>query len=514
MNIFAQLKNLFRKGGAKLGMVNSLVNITDDPRISIPASEYSRIRLAKTYYKDDLKPIRYKNSLGVMKERPISSINITKMSAHRLASIIFNEQCTVNIQNEQADALLDEVIKDNDFYNRYEEHLENGIALGGFAIRPYIENDKVKLAYINADQFYPLHTNQDEVDAAAVASTITKTESDRTIYYTLLEFHEWDGEAYKITNELYRSESPSQVGINVPLSTLAEYENLAPSVELNGLTKPLFAYFKAPGANNKRLDSPLGLGIVDNAKSIVDAINMTHDQFVWEVKNGRRKIAVPAEMIKPGARFGNEQDVDNQRKPMLDDETDVYLQLFGDTERLSIQDLTSSIRNTEYQQTMDFFLSEFENAIGLSQGTFTNMPSGVKTATEVVTNNSMTYQTRSSYLTQVEKQLKNLVVAIFELMSCGQLYTDGQARFTGNVEELDIVVDFADGVFTDKTTQFTQDSQAVTMGVMPKKRFLMRNFNLDEQQADQWLEELEAEQPENNINSLLENNDYPGNGDD
>lgn len=34
------------------------------------------------------------------------------------------------------------------------------------------------------------------------------------------------------------------------------------------------------------------------------------------------------------------------------------------------------------------------------------------------------------------------------------------------------------------------------MGVMPKKRFLMRNFGLDEEVAEQWLEELDEEMPE------------------
>ena len=125
----------------------------------------------------------------------------------------------------------------------------------------------------------------------------------------------------------------------------------------------------------------------------------------------------------------------------------------------------------------------------------------------------MTYQTRSSYLTQVSKQIKGLIVAILELMECGGLFDDGQARWSGDPEGVDINIDFADGVFTDKTTQFTQDSQAVTMGVMPKKRFLMRNFSLDEEQADQWLAELNEEQPEQDGNSFEETGNPDGDDD-
>ena len=492
-------------------MVNQLTNITDDPRISIASEEYERINVAKSYYKDDLGRVRYLNSYGNHMSRDLISVNVTKMAARRLASIIFNEQCTITVGDDKTNNLIGQILADNDFFNQYEEKLEEGIALGGGAIRPYVEDDKIKLAWVNASQFYPLHSNKNEIDEAAIASQTTVTEGNMNVYYTLLEFHQWNADGtYKITNELYRSENINTVGIQVPLNTLDEYKNLQPQVTLTGLTKPLFAYFKSPGANNKQLDSPLGLGLVDNSKKIIDAINQTHDSFYWEVKMGQRRVVVPAEMLRPGASYGNDE-VDQLRPPVFDDDENVFVQMYGDDE-MKITDLTAPIRNDQYQQAMDFFLSEFENSIGLSQGTFTSTPSGIQTATEVVSNNSMTYQTRSSYLTQVDKQIKALVVAILELMECGQLFDDGKARWSGDPEDVDINIDFADGVFTDKTSQFTQDSQAVTMGVMPKKRFLMRNFSLDEEQADQWLAELTEEQPEQDSSSFEEMNNP--NGDD
>lgn len=494
MGLLQNLRNLFRKGGAKLGMVKQLTNITDDPRISIASEEYDRIATALRYYKDDLGRVHYKNSYGKDQVRDLISINVTKMAARRLASIIFNEQCSVTVGDEATNELVTQVFTDNDFFNQYEEKLEEGIALGGGAIRPYVSNGEVKLAWVNANQFYPLHATANAIDEAAIASQTTQTENNMNVYYTLLEFHQWtpDG-SYKITNELYRSENVNSVGVQVPLNTLEEYQGLRDEVTLTGLTSPLFAYFRTPGANNKRLDSPLGLGLVDNSKKIIDAINQTHDSFFWEVKMGQRRVAVPAEMLRVPS-FNNEK-VDAMRPPVFDADENVFVQMYGDDE-MKITDLTTPIRNDQYQAAMNFFLEEFENATGLSQGTFTSTPSGIQTATEVVSNNSMTYQTRSSYLTQVEKQIKALVVAILELMECGELFPDGQARWSGNPEEVEVNIDFADGVFTDKTTQFTQDSQAVTMGVMPKKRFLMRNFNLGEEQAEEWLTELEAEQPE------------------
>ena len=54
MGMLSTIKNWFWKGGAKLGMVNELTSITDDPRISISSDEYDRIAVAEQYYRDDL----------------------------------------------------------------------------------------------------------------------------------------------------------------------------------------------------------------------------------------------------------------------------------------------------------------------------------------------------------------------------------------------------------------------------------------------------------------------------
>ncbi|MDF4186030.1 hypothetical protein PV940_03145 [Ligilactobacillus salivarius] len=60
--------------------------------------------------------------------------------------------------------------------------------------------------------------------------------------------------------------------------------------------------------------------------------------------------------------------------------------------------------------------------MGFSSGTFSYDGQGVKTVTEVVSENSTTYQTRSSYLTQVELFLNQLVNAILEVASVGQFF--------------------------------------------------------------------------------------------
>ena len=516
MSFLTTLKNLIWKGGAKLGMTKSLTKITDDERVAIAESEYTRIQEAKKYYRDDLPVVWYRNSYGNKRHRKMNTLNITKLSAKRLASIIFNEQCEISLKDHANDELLSQIIDNNHFNLQFEQHLETGIALGGLAARPYVDDqDNIRIAWANADQFYPLHSNTDNISECVFASRSARTENKQLVYYTLLEFHQWlDTNTYQITNELYRSTERDVVGQSVPLSTL--YPKMQPTITFNNgiIKKPLFAYFRTPGANNKDLDSPLGMGIVDNSKNIINAINTTHDEFLHEIKMGKRRIAVPAEMLRPGNKFGNTANDDETHPLMFDPDMDVYEQFYGDADNMNITDLTSDIRTQQYKEAIDYFLREFEEQTGFSAGTFSFDGQSVKTATEIVSENSTTYQTRSSYLTQVELFLNQLVTAILEVASTREFFSDGQARCKFNADdELGLSVHFDDGVFVDKDKQQTNDLALVAAGVMPKLQFLIRNEGLSEEDAQQWLQQVQKEQPEYTPNSFEEGKSPDGDND-
>ena len=514
MGLLSVIRDFFWKGGAELGMTKSLTKITDDNRVAIASSEYDRIQLAKKYYRDDLPLVHYRNSYGQRKHREMSTLNVTKLASKRLASIIFNEQCEISIGDDQLNGLLNQILQGNHFNLQFEQHLETGIALGGLAARPYVDDqNNIRIAWANADQFYPLHTNTDNISECVFASRSTRVENKQMVYYTLLEFHQWsDALTYTITNELYRSTERDVVGQSVPLSTL--YPKMQQTITFNNglIKKPLFAYFRTPGANNQDLDSPLGMGIVDNSKNVIDAINHTHDEFVHEIKMGKRRIAVPAEMLRPGNNFGDGKD-DETHPLMFDSDMDVYEAFYGDDD-MKITDLTSDIRTQQYKDAIDYFLREFEEQTGFSAGTFSFDGQSVKTATEVVSENSTTYQTRSSYLTQVELFLNQLVTAILQVAATPDFFSDHKARcqFDAN-NDLDLTVHFDDGVFIDKDKQKADDLALVSAGVMPKLQFLIRDFGLSEDEAQQWLAQVQKEQPELSYNSLEEVQDPTGDDD-
>lgn len=504
MSFMRKLKRLIHKGGVKLGLVQqkSLSSITDDPRIKVPAEEYDRIRKAKRYYQDNLPEVEYWTTKGKQK-RPLNSLNALKSASNALASLMFNERCSIKVNDAKLQNLLDEIFKDNNYYLDQETHLETWIALGSGAIRPYVENDKIKLSWANATEIYPLEANTTKVDQIAISRRLQKIENNNAVYYTLLEFHQWgnwttdeQGRKYRpyiITNELYRSGDPNTIGEQVPLDYVDEYAGLSSTTTINYLEKPLFAFYRNAGANNKNLVSPLGIGLCDNWFSTVDDINMVHDGFEWEVKTGYRRVSIPRSWVRRQQNMNGHQIPEDQQY-FWDPNDAVFVPVNSKDDTSSFKDLSINIRNEQYEGAMDFFLRELENDLKLSPGTFTVTPSGVQTATEVVTNNSKTYQTRSSYLTMLEKTIDQLVYAIAELLQNGDLWSDGKARWNGDLDSLVITPDFNDGVFVDQEAQRSADLQAVQASVMPKIQFIMRNYNLSEEEAQKWLQQIQDEQ--------------------
>ncbi|WP_373711842.1 phage portal protein [Jeotgalibaca porci] len=501
--MFDRIKNLFRKAGAELGMVNSLTKVVDHPKINVEQSEYDRIAKSLQYFEGSFDDVKYHNSDHELKTRPYMSINMMKVVAKRMASLLYNEQCRINVGGDDkfkdANEFIQQTFSDNDFNKNFERYLESDLALGGLVIRPYFDvgQQKIKLSWCQAPTIYPLRNNTNDVSEIAIASVNQTIENDKVVYYTLLEFHEWVNSAYQITNELYRSENKSVVGIQVPLSSYEAYKDIAPVATLNEVTRPVFIYLKPQGFNNRNITSPLGIGICDNALSTLKQINDTFDQFNWEIKMGQRRVAVPEDLTSLGI---DERGI-KQPKQVFDSSQNVFIKMRGDSEDgFKITDLTSEIRSQAYIAALNNALQVLEMQVGLTAGTFSfDAKGGLKTATEVVSENSMTQQTRSSQLTMVDRAIKELIISILELAMAYEAY-NGDIPTMG-----DISVDFDDGVVTDKQQQLDFFTQAKSAGFASTKLAIKKVFGYTDDQAEDLIKEINDEVPnEPEVSGLAE----------
>lgn len=494
MNLIQKVKDFFKQG--RYNMTTSNLNsILDHPKIAVTQEEFRRIQHNLSYYQSKFDDVEYTNTDGDRKHRKLNHLPIARTAAKKIASLVYNEQAEISADDDTLNDFLNDMLGNDRFNKNFERYLESALALGGLAMRPYVDGDKVRVAFIQAPVFLPLQSNTQDVSSAAILTKAIKSEGKNNVYYTLVEFHEWvtkdgseygstkDKSLYRVTNELYKSRTDSTLGERVNLSEL--YPDLEPVTVLKDLSRPLFTYLKTPGMNNKDINSPLGLSIFDNAKTTIDFINRTYDEFMWEVKMGQRRVLVPEQMtqLKVQDEQGN---ITFKRR--FDVEQNVYMQIAaGNMDSGNITDLTTPIRSSDYISAIAEGLKLFEMQIGVSNGMFTFDGQGVKTATEIVSENSDTYQMRNSIVALVEQSIRELCVSMCELGKAVGLYK-------GTIPELDdISVNLDDGVFTDRHAELDYWMKMVAAGLAPKTMAIAKTLNVTEEQAEEIYQSINDE---------------------
>lgn len=499
MGLIQKVKDFFNRGRYNM-QTSNLNSVLDHPKIAVSQEEYSRIQHNLTYYQSKFDDVEYINSEGDVKRRKFNHLPIARTASKKIASLVYNEQAEITSDNKSVDEFISYTLDNDRFNKNFERYLESGLALGGLAMRPYVDGDRIRVAFVQAPVFLPLQSNTQDVSNAAILTKAIKSEGRKNVHYTLVEFHEWvtadgneqgstkDKSYYRITNELYKSDISDALGQRVNLSEL--YPDLEQVTMFKDLSRPLFTYLKTPGMNNKDINSPLGLSIFDNAKTTIDFINKTYDEFMWEVKMGQRRVIIPEQLTTLTAQ---REDGSITFKRRFETDQNIYTQLGGgDMDANSIKDITTPIRSNDYITAISEGLKLFEMQIGVSAGMFSFDGKSMKTATEVVSENSDTYQMRNSIAALVEQSIKELCVSICELGKATGLYK-------GEIPELeDISVNLDDGVFTDRNAELAYWMQMVSAGFAPQRLGIQKTLNVSEEEAKDYLAEINGELPPEN----------------
>lgn len=442
-------------------------------------------------------------------ERDLERMDTAKAICAELAGLIWNEQCEISVSQETGkDQLLDEFVHDvlmkNGFWTKMQENIEQVLALGGGAIKVWYEEKRdgegnvipnsgnIRLGFCMADQFVPTAWDNTQVTDGVFISRQAKD----GYYYTRLEWHKWDGLTYWISNEAYRSEykqnsakEPQDIlGFRYPLS--AVYPFLDEQTPLQGLSTSLFAYYRPAIANNLDDDSPLGVSIYANALSTLKALDICYDSFVQEFRLGRKRIIVPAQCLRTV-----QDPVTKEYRRFFDATDEAYVALKSDdTDALKIQDNTVSLRVGEHEQAINALLSILCLQVGFSAGTFTfDRAQGLKTATEVISENSKTYKTIKGNQLQVKNAITQVIDAIVQVASLYDVHWNGTSIRTLSALGWETKVVFDDSILQDRQTNINEGILLANNGLMSKKRFLMEKLGYTEEEAAQELEEIKQE---------------------
>ena len=459
--------------------------------------------------------------------REVYRMNVAKAICAEMASLVWGEECTVNVSidgrasdddnPDPLNAFVQGVLVCNSFREKMQESIEEALALGGNALKVWAESKhdengneipdtrKIMIGYCMADQFVPLAWDNARVTEGVFVSRIAKN----GYYYTRLEWHRWNGLTYVITNELYRSEiqkgttpgeSQDILGVRYPLAEIYPYLDEVTEVPVE---ESLFSYWRTPIANNLDDNSPLGMSIYGNALETLHALDICYDSFVREFRLGKKRIVVPARAVRSV--------VDPQTGALVryfDAMDETYEALASDTpDDWKIQDNSVELRVEEHVAAINAFLSILCLQTGFSAGTFTfDQHTGLKTATEVVSENSKTYKTIKTVQNQLRPAIEHLVRNIVDVaILYGMTDENGQTVESLAAPGYNVQITFDDGITQDRQTNINEGVMLVGAGILSKYTFLTDpkyGQGLTPEQAEEELARVKQEGAAGNVDPL------------
>ena len=122
--------------------------------------------------------------------------------------------------------------------------------------------------------------------------------------------------------------------------------------------------------------------------------------------------------------------------------------------------------------------------VGFSAGTFTfDRAQGLKTATEVISENSKTYKTIKAQQLQVKTAIAKIIDAIIQIASLYDMHWEGKSIKKLAEKRWETKIVFDDSILQDRQTNINEGILLISNGVMSKKRFMVEKLGYTEEEA-------------------------------
>jgi A118 family predicted phage portal protein len=429
----------------------------------------------------------YQGLEGIRKKRTRLKLNAGKVSSNELANLLFSEAPQINTD----DAVL-EILKNNKFLKNSKNLSEYIAALGGGAYKLRSDGEKVIIDYVKAYNIIPISWDNSQVfEADFLSDKVIKGETYKIVekhrkVYKNLPLMDDEGKmilnkglpvlgdetlftGYSIKTEMYKNEQ------KVPLPF-----DMIELQEIN-VFRPLFSYIKTSLANNFNPDSPIGISYFANATDTIKALDMAFDCLYGEMELGQKRIIVPAEAIRYTI-----DTTTNKRVRYFDPSDRVFLALKTGDDKLDITDNSVELRTEEIKTAIQVLLDIYCMQVGFSAGHLAFDSGGMKTATEVISNNSKTFKTKTAFENEMAEGMVDIMDAIRALITLNGVSVSGD----------EYSVTFDDSVIEDRNSKKDYWADMVASGFVTKKMAIMKLWNIDEIAAQKMLDEIEKEQPE------------------
>lgn len=452
---------------------------------------YGQIRIWRSWYNSNVRKFhKYKvyrgNGTSVNCTR--YALGMAKRVCEDMADLLLNERVTITIADEVTDTFVKQVLTENTWEELGNEYQEWKSALGTVAYVVYIKDavvdeagrmrgGSVGINYVDASNIYPTSW-QNKVITECIF-TFHKTYKRKKYihfqYHRLETISDEKRKQYVIENTVV--ENTTGAGKELTPEQWEEipaFSGLAERIE-TGSEQPLFIIDRLNTVNNADEDTtnPMGVALFANGIDVIRKIDLEYDSYANEFSLGRKRIFVAPEFL-----------TSQNGDAVFDPEDTVFYELpedyFKDSKE-AMHEVNMELRIEEHSKAINDDLNWLSLKCGFGTDRYKFEKGSVKTATEVISENSDMYRSLQKHELVLERVLIQLIQTIIRAgISIGA---------SGLNESTAITIAFDDSIIEDKAAERQSDRQDVSMGAMSLAEYRAKWYGETLEKAQQNLPE-------------------------
>lgn len=396
-------------------------------------------------------------------KQKLKSLNIAYKSCNDLSDFFFNEKLEITTDNEAFNEVLEDVFNQTHFLANANKLLQITKALGDGAIIPYLDNDVLKMNFLNSTNMIILDS-----DTTGVNSVLFYNEEE-TKEGTILKIncHLLTDEGYVIYNREYLKVDNKTGYIELPL------DDDVKEIHTKSFIKR-FAHIYTPEQNNIDINSPYHISCYANAIDNILAIDRAYDSYDNEVWLGRKRI-----YVKGGATQWN-IDAEGNTTPIFDSSETIYHEIPGDEHDPLVNVDDSQLRTSEIAEALQGQLNLYTSTVGLGHNYYKFKDGETYVNTDnVIATNSDIYRKIRKQENILTNAIRNLCYAIAELVG-----------FKG---QFDVSVFYDDSVIEDTEATRREALTEYNTGLISKAEYYRQVYKLGDEEALQFANKMNEE---------------------
>ena len=463
-------------------LYNNIATVLSKKGINLTVGTiYDLMAIWKSWYRGNVNDFHYYTEIicGKFTQCERLTMNMPKRNCEDISSLLWTEKTRIDLSNRTATKRLWEVLdsKENSFTVNMPNFIEKVAALGtGVTVEYKDENNKTIIDYIDGDVVIPYKFTNGYISGLITVSRFTEEKGNKKIYYTHITYHEYFDGKYLKLNEVYKSNTETALGKQL------NFNEIFPTVKESEIiiTKnPYFQVWKLPITNNFDTGSPMGISILANKIDRYKSIDTKYDSFYNEFILGKKRIVVDQSAMK-GQMTTDENG--NQRFVQYFDKNDKVYQAINAEMKEPVKEIDFKIRHQEHIDSINADLKWLSEDLGLGANWYKFDGTSVRTATEVISENSKAFRTKKHYEITINDCVYDLVRAVCELEG---------------IKTNSITITPDDSIIEDKNTEMTRAQLEVTQGLRSKKSYLMEFKGMSEEEAEEELAKIQEEKMSN-----------------